>query len=74
MMLRAKLLLGRAPIERSGEAHAAIAVRTGILSVVKLLLEKGADASSGFPMGRARGAAVNSMDPQVLQLLLDRGH
>ena len=76
---KTKLLLERGadPNLRSGEGRTALLIavaNSGSYSVVKLLLEKGADAKLNLPDGRgALGLAVNSLDPQVLQLLLARG-
>ena len=74
-----KLLLERGadPNLCSGEGRTALLIavgNSGSYPVVKLLLEKGANATLSLPDGRgALALAVNSMDPQVLQLLLDRG-
>lgn len=76
---KTKLLLERGadPNLRSGEGRTALLIavaNVGSYPVVKLLLEKGADAKYKLPDGRsALVLAVNSSDPQVLQLLLDRG-
>jgi ankyrin repeat protein len=76
---KTKLLLDRGadPNLCSGEGRTALLIavaNSGSYPVVKLLLEKGADAKLRLPDGRgALGLAVNSMDPQVLQLLLDKG-
>src|SRR5436190_13898408 len=74
-----KLLLERGadPNLRSGEGRTALmiaAANAESFSVVKLLLDKGADAKLSLPDGRgALALAVNSSDPQVLKLLLERG-
>ena len=42
--------------------------------MVKLLLDKGADAKVRLPDGRgALALALTSLDPRMVQLLLDRG-
>jgi ankyrin repeat protein len=47
---------------------------SGCFPVVKLLLERGADAKLALPDGRGTLAlAATSLDARVLQLLLDRG-
>ena len=76
---KTKLLLERGadPNLRSGEGRTALMIavaNSGSFPVVKLLLEKGADAKLSLPDGRgALALAATSLDPQVLQLLLDRG-
>jgi ankyrin repeat protein len=76
---KTKLLLERGadPNLRSGEGRTAllIAVANSASSpVVKLLLDKGADAKLRLPDGRgALTLALTSLDPQMVQLLLDRG-
>ena len=76
---KTKLLLDRGadPNLRSGEGRTALLVavaNAGSYPVVKLLLEKGADDKLSLPNGRgALSLAIASQDPQVLQLLLERG-
>jgi ankyrin repeat protein len=76
---KTKLLLERGadPNLRSGEGRTALLVavaNAGSHPVVKLLLEKGADAKISLPDGRgALSLAITSLDPRVLQLLLERG-
>ena len=76
---KTKLLLARGgdPNLRSGEGRTALMIAVAnsrCFPVVKLLLENGADAKLSLPDGRGvLGLAVNSLDPRVLQLLLDRG-
>lgn len=76
---KTKLLLDRGadPNLRSGEGRTALMIAvasTASYPVVKLLLERGADAKLSLPNGQGTlGLAVNSMDPRVLKLLLDRG-
>lgn len=76
---KTKLLLERGadPNLRSGEGRTALMIAvasSGSFPVVKLLLERGADAKLSLPDGRGLMAlAVNSLDPRVLRLLLDRG-
>jgi ankyrin repeat protein len=68
---------GADPNLRSGEGKTALLVaagQSGAYPVVKLLLEKGADARIGLPDGRGiLGVAGTSRDPRVLQALLDHG-
>jgi ankyrin repeat protein len=76
---KTKLLIERGadPNLRSGEGRTALLVavaNAGSHPVVKLLLEKGADAKISLPDGRgALSLAITSLDPRVLQLLLERG-
>src|SRR4029453_17681225 len=77
---KTKLLLeqrGADPNLRSGEGRTALLIavaNAGSYPVVKLLLEKGADAKARLPDGRgAMTLALTSLDPQMVQLLLDRG-
>ena len=76
---KTKLLLKRGadPNLRSGEGRTALMIavaNSGSFPVVKLLLEGGADAKLSLPDGRGPLAlAATSLDPRVLQLLLDRG-
>lgn len=76
---KTKFLLERGadPNLRSGEGRTALLIAVangGSYSVVKILLEKGADAKLSLPDGRgALGLGVNSLDPRVLQLLMERG-
>ena len=76
---KTKLLLERGadPNLRSGEGRTALLIavaNTGSYPVVKLLLDKGADAKLRLPDGRgALTFAIYSADPQLVQLLLDKG-
>jgi hypothetical protein len=76
---KTKLLLERGadPNLRSGEGRTALLIavaNSGSYPVVKLLLDKGADAKVRLPDGRgAMTLALTSLDPQMVQLLLDRG-
>jgi ankyrin repeat protein len=76
---KTKLLLdhGANPNLRSGEGRTPLVVaaaRAGSYPVVKLLLERGADARIDPPDGRGvLNAAAGSQDPKVIQLLLDHG-
>ena len=62
---------------RSGEGRTALLVavgQVGAYPVVKLLLERGADGTTRLPDGRgALSLAINSRDPRLVQLLLDKG-
>ncbi|MEO8367793.1 MAG: ankyrin repeat domain-containing protein [Candidatus Solibacter sp.] len=74
---RALLEGGADPNLRSGEGKTALLIaagQSGAYPVVKLLLEKGADARIGFPDGRGiLSVTVGSRDPRVVQMLLDHG-
>ena len=76
---KTKLLLERGadPNLRSGEGRTALLIAvagSASLPVVKLLLDKGADAKVRLPDGRgALALALTSLDPPMVQLLLDRG-
>jgi ankyrin repeat protein len=76
---KTKLLLERGanPNLRSGEGSTALLIavaNSGSLPVVRLLLDKGADAKIRLADGRgALTLTVNSLDPQMVQLLLDHG-
>ena len=76
---KTKLLLdhGANPNLRSGEGRTALVIaagRAGCYPVVKLLLDKGADARIEPQDGRgALTMAGLSLDPKVIQLLLDHG-
>jgi len=76
---RTRLLLDRRadPNLRSGEGRTALLIavaRPDSYASVKLLLDRGADIKPQLPDGRsALTLAIGSRDPQVLQLLLDRG-
>jgi ankyrin repeat protein len=76
---RTKLLLeaGADPNLRSGEGRTALLIavaKTGSYPVVKLLIDKGADAKMELPAGRgALSLAGTTGDPQLLKLLLETG-
>jgi len=65
------------PNVRSGEGRTALLIavaRPDSYLAVKLLLERGADIKPQLPDGRGvLTLAIGSRDPQLLQLLLDRG-
>src|SRR5262249_20699494 len=76
---KTKLLLERGadPNLRSGEGRTALLIAAGwggSFSSVKLLLEHGASAAVRLPDGRgALALAMGARNPELLQLLLDRG-